>query len=101
MIAKSKKRLQLWNFWKINHFGDAISNFVGCRFRTVHYFWSGFNEHYQTRKNWQCLRWERRLAHYRRDESDGSVVQYEPEIGLFNVDKDHQEIDELMDFLPF
>ncbi len=32
------------------------------------------------------------------DESDGSVVQYEPEIGLLlNVDKDHQEIDELMD----
>ncbi|MDO4224944.1 MAG: Mur ligase domain-containing protein [Bergeyella zoohelcum] len=31
------------------------------------------------------------------DESDGSVVQYEPEIGLLlNVDKDHQEIDELM-----
>ncbi len=32
------------------------------------------------------------------DESDGSVVQYKPEIGLLlNVDKDHQEIDELMD----
>lgn len=32
------------------------------------------------------------------DESDGSVVQYEPEIGLLlNVDKDHQEIDELME----
>ena len=32
------------------------------------------------------------------DESDGSIVQYEPEIGLLlNVDKDHQEIDELMD----
>ena len=32
------------------------------------------------------------------DESDGSVVQYEPEIGLLlNVDKDHQEIEELMD----
>ncbi len=31
------------------------------------------------------------------DESDGSIVQYEPEIGLMlNVDKDHQEIDELM-----
>lgn len=32
------------------------------------------------------------------DESDGSVVQYEPEIGLLlNVDKDHQEIEELID----
>lgn len=32
------------------------------------------------------------------DESDGSIVQYEPEVGLLlNVDKDHQEIDELMD----
>ena len=32
------------------------------------------------------------------DESDGSIVQYHPEIGvLLNVDKDHQEIDELMD----
>ncbi len=32
------------------------------------------------------------------DESDGSVVQYEPEIGLLlNIDKDHQEIDELLD----
>ena len=32
------------------------------------------------------------------DESDGSIVQYKPEIGLLlNVDKDHQEIDELMD----
>ncbi|MBW8362525.1 MAG: UDP-N-acetylmuramate--alanine ligase [Kaistella sp.] len=32
------------------------------------------------------------------DESDGSVVQYEPEIGLLlNVDKDHQEIEELME----
>lgn len=32
------------------------------------------------------------------DESDGSVVQYEPEIGLLlNIDKDHQEIDELID----
>ncbi len=32
------------------------------------------------------------------DESDGSVVQYEPEIGLLlNIDKDHQEIDELME----
>jgi UDP-N-acetylmuramate--alanine ligase len=31
------------------------------------------------------------------DESDGSVVQYEPEIGLLlNIDKDHQEIDELV-----
>ena len=31
------------------------------------------------------------------DESDGSIVQYEPEIGLLlNVEKDHQEIDELM-----
>ncbi|GAO45666.1 UDP-N-acetylmuramate--L-alanine ligase [Flavihumibacter petaseus] len=32
------------------------------------------------------------------DESDGSIVQYEPEIGLLlNVDKDHKEIDQLMD----
>ncbi len=32
------------------------------------------------------------------DESDGSIVQYHPEIGLLlNVDKDHQEMDELMD----
>ena len=32
------------------------------------------------------------------DESDGSIVQYHPEIGLLlNVDKDHQEIDILMD----
>ena len=32
------------------------------------------------------------------DESDGSIIQYKPEIGLLlNVDKDHQEIDELMD----
>ncbi len=32
------------------------------------------------------------------DESDGSIVQYEPEIGLLlNVDKDHKEIDVLMD----
>ena len=31
------------------------------------------------------------------DESDGSIIQYKPEIGLLlNVDKDHQEIDELM-----
>ncbi len=31
------------------------------------------------------------------DESDGSIVEYEPEIGvLLNVDKDHQEIEELM-----
>ncbi len=31
------------------------------------------------------------------DESDGSVVQYRPEIGvLLNVDKDHQEMEELM-----
>lgn len=30
------------------------------------------------------------------DESDGSVIQYTPEIGLLlNVEKDHQEIDEL------
>jgi UDP-N-acetylmuramate--alanine ligase len=32
------------------------------------------------------------------DESDGSIVQYKPEIGiLLNVDKDHKEIDALMD----
>ena len=32
------------------------------------------------------------------DESDGSIVQYLPEVGLLlNIDKDHQEIDELMD----
>lgn len=32
------------------------------------------------------------------DESDGSIVLYEPEIGLLlNVDKDHKEIDVLMD----
>lgn len=32
------------------------------------------------------------------DESDGSVVQYEPEIGLLlNIDKDHQEIAELLE----
>lgn len=31
------------------------------------------------------------------DESDGSIVQYEPEVGvLLNIDKDHKEIDELM-----
>lgn len=31
------------------------------------------------------------------DESDGSIVQYHPEIGvLLNVDKDHQELEELM-----
>ena len=31
------------------------------------------------------------------DESDGSIVQYHPEIGvLLNVDKDHQDIEELM-----
>ena len=31
------------------------------------------------------------------DESDGSIVQYHPEIGLLlNIDKDHQEIAELM-----
>ena len=30
------------------------------------------------------------------DESDGSIVQYTPEIGLLlNIDKDHQEMDEL------
>lgn len=32
------------------------------------------------------------------DESDGSIVQYHPEIGLLlNVDKDHKEIDVLID----
>jgi len=32
------------------------------------------------------------------DESDGSIVNYSPEIGLFlNVDRDHKEFDELMD----
>ena len=32
------------------------------------------------------------------DESDGSIIQYHPEIGLLlNVDKDHKEIDVLMD----
>ncbi len=32
------------------------------------------------------------------DESDGSIVKYHPEIGLLlNIDKDHQEIEELMD----
>jgi UDP-N-acetylmuramate--alanine ligase len=31
------------------------------------------------------------------DESDGSIVQYKPEIGLLlNVEKDHKELDELM-----
>jgi UDP-N-acetylmuramate--alanine ligase len=37
------------------------------------------------------------------DESDGSIVQYKPEIGvLLNVDKDHKEMDALMDiFLEF
>jgi UDP-N-acetylmuramate--alanine ligase len=31
------------------------------------------------------------------DESDGSIVQYKPEVGLLlNVDKDHKDIDELM-----
>ncbi len=32
------------------------------------------------------------------DESDGSIVQYKPEIGLLlNVEKDHKEMDELME----
>ena len=32
------------------------------------------------------------------DESDGSIVQYKPEIGLLlNIDKDHKEIETLMD----
>lgn len=36
------------------------------------------------------------------DESDGSVVLYEPEIGLLlNVDRDHQETDELMELFSF
>ena len=31
------------------------------------------------------------------DESDGSIVQYQPEIGLLlNIEKDHKEMDELM-----
>lgn len=31
------------------------------------------------------------------DESDGSIVQYKPEVGvLLNIDKDHQEIDTLL-----
>ena len=31
------------------------------------------------------------------DESDGSIIQYRPEIGvLLNIDKDHQEIDQLI-----
>ncbi len=31
------------------------------------------------------------------DESDGSIVQYKPEVGLLlNVEKDHKELDELM-----
>jgi UDP-N-acetylmuramate--alanine ligase len=31
------------------------------------------------------------------DESDGSVIEYRPEVGLLlNIDKDHQEIDELL-----
>ena len=31
------------------------------------------------------------------DESDGSIVQYHPQVGLLlNIDKDHQEIDELI-----
>jgi len=31
------------------------------------------------------------------DESDGSIVEYKPEIGLLiNIDKDHKEIDQLM-----
>lgn len=31
------------------------------------------------------------------DESDGSIIQYKPEIGvLLNIDKDHQEINELI-----
>ena len=33
------------------------------------------------------------------DESDGSIVQYKPEIGLLlNVDKDHKEIDVLIGY---
>jgi UDP-N-acetylmuramate--alanine ligase len=37
------------------------------------------------------------------DESDGSIVQYKPEVGLLlNVDKDHKDIEELMQmFLQF
>ncbi|MEI9910694.1 MAG: hypothetical protein WDO71_14065 [Bacteroidota bacterium] len=32
------------------------------------------------------------------DESDGSIVQYKPEIGLLlNIDKDHKEIEILLD----
>jgi len=32
------------------------------------------------------------------DESDGSIVQYKPEIGLLlNIDKDHKELDELVE----
>jgi len=32
------------------------------------------------------------------DESDGSIIQYKPEIGLLlNIDKDHQGIEELLD----
>ena len=32
------------------------------------------------------------------DESDGSIVQYKPEIGLLlNIDKDHKEIETLLD----
>jgi len=32
------------------------------------------------------------------DESDGSIVEYKPEVGLLiNIDKDHKEIDQLME----
>ena len=31
------------------------------------------------------------------DESDGSIIQYHPEVGvILNIDKDHKEVDELM-----
>jgi UDP-N-acetylmuramate--alanine ligase len=36
------------------------------------------------------------------DESDGSIIHYKPEIGLLlNIDKDHKEIDTLMEILVY
>ena len=98
MVAKSKKTIAVaGTSGKSTTSAMLFQILLDAGFRTFHNFWSWFDINYQTRKNWNAYVGKGDWLIIEADESDGSVVQYEPEIGLFLIStKTIKEIDELI-----
>ena len=82
MLPKSKKLLQLLELLENQQLRQCFSDFIGCWFRAFHYFWAGLTSIIKQGKIGNAYVGKGDWLIIEADESDGSVVQYEPEIGL-------------------